>query len=213
MKNKNQKIVWKSNYENTMEFVSVEIGKFIAVNGHITGESDGKLFHVSYKLRVDLCWDIEEVQIDFQSDTSFKKWFQKNKNHEWFNENDKLLPEFTGCTTIDISLSPFTNTLPINNLNLPEGLTKEIRVNYINLLALECKSVKQRYTNLSNHLYKFEDLTSGFTSSIEIDEEGYVIDYPGLWHRVFPGNNTQKSFLAKDIFCSALLSEINLLQS
>ncbi len=72
MKTKSRIIVWKGNCLNTAEFVKVETRKSIAVNGYITGEVEGILFHVSYKLTIDLLWNIKAVFIDFQSDTSFK---------------------------------------------------------------------------------------------------------------------------------------------
>ena len=34
----NQIIVWKGSYLNTTEFVKIETGESIAVDGHITGE-------------------------------------------------------------------------------------------------------------------------------------------------------------------------------
>ena len=110
--------------------------------------------------------------------------------NQWFNEKGELLSQFSCCTDIDISITPFTNTLPINRLHLPAGSSKEDTVLYINLPACECKPVKQRYTNLGNNIYKYENLATGFISNIEVDEDGYVVNYPGIWYRILPKNNT-----------------------
>jgi len=147
---------------------------------------DGILFHVSYKLTIDLVWNIKAVVIDCQSDSSFKISLKK-KNHQWFNEKGELLSQFNDCTDIDISITPFTNSLAINRSDLPVGSLKEDTVLYINLPTRECKSVKQRYTNLGGRIYRYENLDSGFTSNIEVDEDGYVVNYLGIWCRVFPG--------------------------
>jgi hypothetical protein len=189
VKPKSQLIVWKGNRLNITEFVKVEMGKSIAVNGHITGEVEGTLFYVYYKLTADLLWNIKTVAINCQSDSSFKMSFKK-KNNQWFNERSELLSKFNDCTDIDISITPFTNTLPINRLNLPAGSSKEDTVLYINLPTGECKPVRQRYTNLGNKIYKYENLVSGFISNIEVDENGYVINYSGIWSRLFPKDNT-----------------------
>jgi len=98
-----------------------------------------------------------------------------------------LLSQFNNCTDIDISITPFTNTLPIDRLNLLAGSSKEETVLYINLPSPECMPVKQRYTNLGGKIYKYENLDSGFTSNIDLDEDGYVVNYPGIWCRVFAG--------------------------
>lgn len=195
-----QIIVWKSSYMNTTEFVTVKTGNSILVNGHITGEGFGKLFQASYNLEVNPQWNTQSVHIDFQSDTSFTISLQKDKNNHWHNENGDLLSSFNECTDIDISLTPFTNTLPINRLNLPIGSFKEIIVIYIDLPTSECKPTRQRYTHLGKKLYKYEDLLSGFTSNIEIDEKGYVINYPGIWHRIFSANNSKSQLHQKMFF-------------
>jgi len=182
---KSQIIVWKGNYLNTTEFAKIETGESIAVDGYITGEVEGTLLHVSYRLTIDLLWNIKAVYIDCQSEAAFEIYLNKKEN-QWLNEKRELLSQFSGCTDIDISITPFTNTLPINRLHLPIGSSKEDTVLYINLPANECKSEKQRYTNLGNKNYKYENLTSGFISNIEVDEDGYVVNYPGIWYRIFP---------------------------
>lgn len=207
IKDKNQTIVWKSSYINTTEFTTIKSDSSIIVDGHITGEGFGKLFQVSYKLTIDLKWQIEAFHIELLSDSSFTLSFQKNKNNQWVNEKCEILSNFNECTDIDISLTPFTNTLPINRLNLPEGSSKEINVIYIDLPTTQCKPVKQRYTNLGNGFYKYENLVSGFTSNIEVDENGFVLNYPGIWQRVFPTDNLKTKLHEQEVFSSALISD------
>ena len=206
MKN-NQHIVWKSSYINTTEFLAIETQNPYTVKGQITGEAMGKPINVSYKLLIDPLWNIQSVFIEVQTDTPFTISLKKNNTNQWLNENGIVLAEFNECIDIDISLTPFTNSLPINRLNLPTGTSKEIDVIYINLPASECKPVKQRYTNLGNGFYKYESLDSGFISTIEVDENGYVINYPGIWQRVFPPENNQAQLNAGEVFSSALLSQ------
>jgi len=201
---KNQAIVWKSSFINTTEFTTIKTGKSIIVDGYITGEGFGKLFQVSYKLTIDPKWQIEAFHIELLSDTSFSLSFQKNRNNQWVNEQGELLADLNECTDIDISLTPFTNTLPIKRLNLPVGASKEITVIYIDLPSNRYQPVKQRYTNLDNGIYKYENLESGFTSMLEVDKDGIVINYPGIWHRVFPEN--EKKLRLKEVFSDALFS-------
>ena len=187
---KNEMIVWNGDYLNTAEFVKVETGTSIRARGYIAGEVEGILCRAAYELEVDLSWNIKSVYLEFESDSCFVISLHKNENDEWLNEKAELLSQFHDCTDIDISLTPFTNTLPINRLNLPVGSNAEDTVIYINLPTPECKPVKQRYTNLGNNTYKYENLVSGFVSHIQVDENGYVINYPGFWHRIFPATIT-----------------------
>jgi hypothetical protein len=102
-------------------------------------------------------------------------------------------------------LTPFTNTLPINRLNLTEGDSKEIEVVYFDLPSSNFSPLKQRYTNLGNGIYKYESLASGFTANLEVDNEGFVINYPGIWQRVF--NEQELLSRKRENFSSSLISE------
>ena len=64
--------------------------------------------------------------------------------------------EFKGCIDIDISLTPFTNSLPINRLEWELNKPRQINVMFLDILSHEIIPVQQRYTKLSNTEYKFE---------------------------------------------------------
>jgi cytochrome c biogenesis factor len=59
-----------------------------------------------------------------------------------------------------------------------------IRVLYVNAPDLSVSAQVQRYTRQGGGLYRFESLEDGFTSEIELDEQGLVRVYPGLFERV-----------------------------
>jgi len=43
----------------------------------------------------------------------------------------------------------------------------------------------QAYTRLAERLYLFENLDgSGFRAELRVDEDGVVLDYPGLFRRI-----------------------------
>jgi hypothetical protein len=58
--------------------------------------------------------------------------------------NGTLSPEFDECIDVDIPLTPFTNTLPINRLELLQQEQREIKVVYIDILEHQIKSVRQK---------------------------------------------------------------------
>jgi hypothetical protein len=92
------------------------------------------------------------------------------------------------CIDIDISATPFTNTLPIRRLQLARGQSSEIKVVYIAVPEMELKPAMQRYTCLEikpyGRLYRYESLPSGYTNEFWVDTDGLIIDYPGLFRRV-----------------------------
>jgi len=82
-------------------------------------------------------------------------------------------------------VTPFTNTLPIRRLDLAEGQTADIRVVYVLLPELTITIDPQRYTCLRRGgRYRYESLDSDFVREIDIDTDGLVVTYPGLFRRV-----------------------------
>jgi len=39
---------------------------------------------------------------------------------------------------------------------------------------------------MGNELYKYENLESGYSALLSMDRDGLVMDYPGMWKRVYP---------------------------
>jgi uncharacterized protein len=103
----------------------------------------------------------------------------------WWDGEGGMLPALEGCVDLDISATPFTNTLPIRRLGLSETESREIRAAYISVPDLSAVAVEQRYTCLSlNRIYRYEGLFRGFVTELSVDEDGFVTDYPGLFARI-----------------------------
>ena len=111
------------------------------------------------------------------------------KGH-WQDQGGQPLPQYDGCTAIDIVETPFTNTLAIKQLNLKPGESGEITVAWFHLAEGTWQPDRQRYTciekSAQGSVYQFEQLSSGFTATIPFDENDLVIDYPGLLRRAYP---------------------------
>ena len=113
---------------------------------------------------------------------------QSNGKGSWFDKGE-VLQQFDGCIDVDLPLTPFTNTLPINRLKLQVGEQQVIRVVYLDLLNNAIKPIAQRYTRLSEFQYKYENVPNDFEAVILVDESGFVVDYPGLFERITRRNS------------------------
>jgi hypothetical protein len=109
----------------------------------------------------------------------------------WANEWGHSAPELKGCFDVDITATPFTNTLPIRRLRLAPGQSAEIKVVYITIPEMQVRVEPQEYTCLETSSaggrFRFESLSDGFTAVITVDADGLVQDYPGLFKRVWMG--------------------------
>ncbi len=105
----------------------------------------------------------------------------------WRDDKDQPLDALQGCIDVDIMVTPLTNTLPIRRLQLAPGESREISVVYIAAPDLSIRPFRQRYTRLDDgQHYRYESLESGFTAVLPVDDDGFVVDYPGIWRRVWP---------------------------
>jgi hypothetical protein len=93
-------------------------------------------------------------------------------------------PELAGALDVDLSGTPATNTLPVRRLGLGIGDRARIAVAYVDLPALAVRLEGQRYTRLAEARYHFESAAHGFARDVEVDGDGLVVSYPGLFRRV-----------------------------
>ncbi|MBM2617941.1 putative glycolipid-binding domain-containing protein [Actinoplanes sp. LDG1-06] len=89
-----------------------------------------------------------------------------------------------GAFDVDLSGSPLTNTLPIRRLGLHHpaagdtGVAHRVSVAWVLLPSLEIVQADQIYTALGEGRVRFA--TETFSADLAIDDDGFVIDYPGL---------------------------------
>jgi uncharacterized protein len=105
----------------------------------------------------------------------------------WTNSDGSPLPQLDGCVDVDITTTPFTNTLPIRRLGLEPGASATIHVAWIDVETLKVTPSEQRYTVLGPGVVRFESLETGFRRDLDIDEDGLVRNYPGLFTRIWAG--------------------------
>src|SRR5450432_362956 len=143
--------------------------------------------NIDYEIKLDDGYDIKPVLLkSFHGDSFELNLVQKNK--KWFDSSGNHLIEFDGCDDIDIALTPFTNTIPINRLRLKLGECRDINVIYIDPEEKSVNKIQQRYTHIESKKYRYENLCSTFASDVYVDSDGIVFDYPGLWERIDPKN-------------------------
>jgi hypothetical protein len=93
------------------------------INSSIIGAYTNELYRIEYRIRTNQYWETIFVEIKSQLYNTVEIIdFRKERQESWY-VNGQPDGKFNGCTDIDISLTPFTNTLPINRLKL-EKLTQ-----------------------------------------------------------------------------------------
>ena len=163
----------------------------IVADGLILGVVRQQPFRVHYEIRCDQQWKLRAVHVSLLGDSSLPLHLLTDGEGSWTTERGEERPSLSGCRDVDISVTPFTNTLPIQRLSLQAGDSATLRMAYITVPELQVEVTEQRYTCLettsSGGRYWFEGLEQGeatFTAELPVDQDGLVMDYPGLFKRV-----------------------------
>ena len=161
----------------------------ITADGIVIGVEENVAFRIRYQITCDLRWQVRRVIVTSLEENEQSIRFTSDGFGNWTNESGDPISEFEGCFDVDITATPFTNTLPIRRLNLISGEAAEIKVVYFSIPEMQVNVELQRYTCLETSSaggkYKFESLDGGFTAVITVDADGLVEDYPGLFKRVW----------------------------
>ena len=139
-----------------------------------------------FRYRVDCAptWEPTAAQIDLGTASSHRRIrIRVEPGREWTVAGLRNR-DLHGCTDLDLSATPATNTPALRRLALPVGARREIRTAWVLFPDLEMQAVRQRYTRLSERRYRYEGLHNGFVAEFEVDHAGLVTDYPGSWERV-----------------------------
>lgn len=139
-------------------------------------------FAVWYQVECDSAWGTTRLRARLIGDSS-KDIDVSCKGGMWSGK-DGPISELDGCTDVDISVTPFTNTLPIKRLQLSIGQVADIKVAYLKVPDFELVADPQRYTRIATNLYKFESVDTDFVAEIEVDQNDLVATYPGLFLRI-----------------------------
>ena len=138
-------------------------------------------FAARYRIDGDAGWRVREAEIEL---LGTGEWLvlRSDGAGRW-TADDVPVPDLDGAFDIDISMTPFTNTLPIRRLGLAVGASAEIEVAYIDMPSLALTRRPQRYSRLAKRLWRFETLDMDFAAEITVDGDGLVVAYPGLFAR------------------------------
>jgi hypothetical protein len=177
--------LWSPGFEGA-GFEHVTLARHGADSVLLAVDESGEPFRLAYRLRWDDAGHLREVDLEsLQGDQLCRLALRADGVGGWRNAEQAPLPGLAGCIDIDIWPTPLTNSLPLWRSSLAVGERREYRMAWVNAptLTVECKA--QAYTRLAERRYRFESLDgSGFQVELPLDEQGLVIDYPGLFRRV-----------------------------
>jgi len=153
-------------------------GAGLFAQGAVIGEDFGAF----YTIRCDSAWRVRHALVEMAGGARLE--LHADGAGAWRDGQGAPVAALAGCIDIDLTASCFTNTLPIRRLGAALDTRQEIAVAWVHLPLLRVEPARQAYTRLASHLYRFEGVDTGFTAELTVDDEGLVVHYPGLFHRI-----------------------------
>jgi hypothetical protein len=154
----------------------------IRVRSTVIGDKDGTAYGIHYDMTLDPDWTFRSVTL--QRMDGVVKVLSSDREGNWVDGFGHPLPELTGCIEIDLSGTPFTNTLPIRrNRDWVNGESRRFDMAWVPLDILEPFRDGQIYTPLGGGKWRYQSADGSFEATIAVDEDGLVLDYPGLFRR------------------------------
>lgn len=165
-------------------FTENEKGK--TATGILNGVENQQPFALRYDIEITPDWKVSSFLIQSLADRGRQFRLVSDLEGHWFDKSGNHITAFDGCMDIDISLTPFTNTLPVKRLSWAPGERRSLNMLYIKLPEFELQQVVQHYTCINKQLYHYENTTSAFETDIPFDSMGFVTDYPPrLFRRIW----------------------------
>jgi uncharacterized protein len=179
-------MIWR----RVLDDASFELCRFrrsrdaIHLSGTIFAAHENRPLEISYQILCDLDWRTREVAIQQREGFEHSDLKLAVNAENWSEAGRGLLLEIAGCLDVDIELTPATNALPVNRLNLAIGESGEIQAAWIRLPSLAMVRAHQRYERLSDNIYRYTSVASGFQAEIEVGNFGLPVRYGNIWERI-----------------------------
>ena len=153
----------------------------VIAQGVVIGGRCGDDYGASYAIRCDLAWRVRHAVIEVAGGGQLQL-FADGEGH-WQGVDGAPIDQLAGCIDIDLTASCFTNTLPIRRLGDALARRQEIDVAWVWIPELKVERARQAYARLGANQYRFESVGRGFQADLEVDGDGLVVRYPGLFKR------------------------------
>lgn len=183
-------IIWSRLDELGMEHLHLTEGQYgFTANGLILAVKGNVAYRIGYTIHCDTSWHVREVRVEVLNSSIPPIHLKADGKGHWRTSTGERVTALDGCIDVDISATPFTNTVAMKRLGLAVGEVAEITVAYIKVPEMQITSVKQRYTfiesNDDGEHYQYAGYPSGYQAELVVDRDKLVIAYPDLFMRVW----------------------------
>jgi hypothetical protein len=182
-------LIWQRLDTVGVEYAELEWDP-VRIQGEVVLVEDGTPFAVSYRVECDGAGLTTRAQVQVKrSGARTELTLTRGTGGDW-TANGRSLPDLHGIADVDLSVTPSTNTPPIRRLGLGVGQAAEVTAAWVRLPSLDVAPLRQIYRRLDASVYEYEVPALPFRANLEVDEDGVIHTYGGLWRLTHPGRRS-----------------------
>jgi hypothetical protein len=172
-------ITWEVSESKGIETAWTELGAdALRARGRAVGTSP-QPYWISYELDTADGFVTRRLHVTAESADGVRTLDLRHDGAGGWTANGARLPDVDGALDCDLGLCPLTNTMPVlrHGLHLAPG-EREFLMAWVSVPDLAVVPSRQTYAYLGRGLIRF--VSGDFRSDITFDDDGFVVDYPGL---------------------------------
>jgi hypothetical protein len=156
-------------------------------DGTTTGLQDGDTWVVSYSLLLDELWRTRTARVSSRTAAGQTELLLESDGDGHWLVDGKASTDLDGCFDVDLESSALTNALPIHRLHLKVGERGEAPAAYVRASSLSVERLEQSYVRVhgaaDRQQFDYEAPAFDFRCRLEYDDQGLVLNYPGIASR------------------------------
>ena len=142
-------IVWQSLHIPGHEFLTVRQDDEAVRFQSVVIDAGPTPFRAWSEVYTDAGWRVRRCHVRLLGEPDGEVVLQSDGNGNWTDGAGAPLPALSGCTDVDLTATPSTNTLPIRRLRLCPGQSADINAAWIQFPELAVTRSRQRSVHLS----------------------------------------------------------------
>lgn len=157
-----------------------QVGNERHLNGVALFAHEGKRCRLDYAIRCDERWVTKRVRVcGWIGEEEVEVSIQVEPGGRWI-VNGAHSAVVDGCIDIDLNFSPSTNLLPIRRLGAQLASEQKVSAAWLRFPSMTLEPLEQSYLRLDDHHYRYTS-ASGFSADLQVNDSGFVTDYPDIW--------------------------------
>jgi uncharacterized protein len=178
-------VAWTKDEPPGMELAEVRLAEGLLAASGVAIGSDPVPYRLEYSLVAERDFVTAGLRVEARGENLHRTLDLWRTDKGRWSVNGAERPDLHAALDCDLGLSPLTNSMPVLRHGLLQDTGSfEFVMAWVSVPDLAVHADGQRYTGLGGGVVRFESLDDSFTADIRFDDDGLVVDYPGIARRL-----------------------------